>query len=197
MKNFESISKRERCKILFKEFFKIAALVLGGGYVIISAVENEFVQRRKWISSEQMVDLMVVIQSVPGILACNCATAVGYRIAGLSGGICAVLGTLIPPIIVVLSIASFLMFIPIDNPHIQGAFKGLLAAVVGIIMVTALRLSRKVLHSLFDFLILGGVILANQIIQINPIFLLLSAVLIGLVYIGFKHLFWAKKETSE
>ncbi len=183
-----ALSVRQRCWILFWEFFKIAAFVLGGGYVIISAVENVFCNQRKWITHEEMVDMMVITQSVPGILACNCATTLGYHVAGWRGAFCAVLGTLVPPIAIVLLIASIMTLIPTDHPRIQGAFWGLNACIVGLIFATAYRLAEKVLKRTFDFCILGAVLIANLIFTISPAYLLVSSMIVGIIYIWIRHI---------
>ncbi|MDE7190554.1 MAG: chromate transporter, partial [Muribaculaceae bacterium] len=93
---------------LFSSFFKIGAFTFGGGWAMISIIEREIVDKRHWIERDDFLDLLAIAQSLPGILAVNIATAVGDKIKGTRGSILASLGTILPSLLFILAIASFL-----------------------------------------------------------------------------------------
>lgn len=81
---------------LFFTFLKIGVFTFGGGYAMISVIENNCVEKKKWISHEEMMDIAVIAESTPGPIAINCATFVGYKIAGFLGAFLATLGLVLP-----------------------------------------------------------------------------------------------------
>ena len=92
---------------LFWSFFKIGAFTIGGGYAMIPLMEQEIVDRRKWLGKEEFMDVMSLAQSMPGIFAVNMATNVGYKTRGAFGAIVAVLGNVLMPIFMILALRSF------------------------------------------------------------------------------------------
>lgn len=93
---------------LFTTFFKIGAFTFGGGWAMISLIEREMVDKRKWIEHSEFLDLLAVAQSMPGLLAVNVAVVVGDKLRGLRGSIAASAGTILPSFIIILAIAIFL-----------------------------------------------------------------------------------------
>ena len=91
----------------FWTFFKIGAFTLGGGYAMIPIIEEEVVEKHRWISHEEMVDLIAVAQSCPGVFAINISTFVGYKLRKTRGAVCAALGTALPSFLIILLIARF------------------------------------------------------------------------------------------
>ena len=106
---------------LFLTFFKIGLFTFGGGYAMISIIENNCVEKKKWITHDEMMNITVIAESTPGPIAINCATFVGYKIAGLLGAIAATVGVVIPSFVIIFVISTFL-----DNfleiPIIANAF---------------------------------------------------------------------------
>ena len=92
---------------LFWTFFKIGAFTIGGGYAMIPLMEQEIVDRRKWLGREEFMDTMSLAQSMPGVFAVNMATNVGFRTRGLTGAIVAIVGNVLMPIIMIIAIAMF------------------------------------------------------------------------------------------
>lgn len=120
---------------LFGTFFKIGAFTFGGGWAMISIIEKEIVDKHKWITREEFLDLLAVAQSLPGILAVNIAVAVGDNLRGRKGSICAALGTILPSFLMILAIAIFLTPDLINNNRTLSAiFKGIRPAVVALII---------------------------------------------------------------
>lgn len=127
---------------LFGTFFKIGLFTFGGGYAMIPLIENDCVQRKKWITHEEMMDVTVIAESTPGPIAINCATYVGYRQAGLWGAAAATVGVVLPSLIIICAIAMFLdNFLEIR--FIASAFKGIKIAVGLLIADAAVRMIKK------------------------------------------------------
>ena len=128
---------------LFATFFKIGAFTFGGGWAMISVIEREIVDRRGWIERDEFLDLLAVAQSLPGILAVNISVAVGDRLQGMRGSICAALGTILPSFLIILSIAMFLTVDAIkENETLNAIFKGIRPAVVALIIAPVISAAR-------------------------------------------------------
>ena len=93
---------------LFFTFAKIGMFTFGGGYAMISFIENNCVEKKKWISHDEMMDITVIAESTPGPIAINCATFVGYKRAGIRGAVIATIGMVVPSFLIILLISMFL-----------------------------------------------------------------------------------------
>ena len=120
----------EKLLKMFFSFFKIGAFTFGGGYAMIPLIEEEVVNKNKWIEKEEFMDMLVISQSFPGALAINCSTFIGYKLGGMIGGIIAILGVTLPSFIIILFVATFIAssFLDISVVYIVIA-----AALIGII----------------------------------------------------------------
>ena len=128
---------------LFVSFFKIGAFTFGGGWAMISIIEREIVDRHHWLEREEFLDLLAVAQSLPGILAVNISVAVGNKLRGVKGSICAALGTILPSFFMILAIAIFLTPDMIKNNSILSpVFKGIRPAVVALIVAPVLSAAK-------------------------------------------------------
>ena len=90
------MNKFKKALLVFWSFFKIGLFTFGGGYAMISVISAELVERRKWITQEDMTDMLIISEMTPGAIAVNSATFVGYRVAGVLGGILGTLGVVLP-----------------------------------------------------------------------------------------------------
>ena len=127
---------------LFLTFAKIGLFTFGGGYAMISMIENNCVERKQWISHDEMMDITVIAESTPGPIAINCATFTGYKKAGITGAVVATLGMIVPSFTVIYLISMFL-----DNflelTLIANAFKGIKIAVGFLILEAAITMVKK------------------------------------------------------
>ena len=134
---------------LLLTFMKIGLFTFGGGYAMISMIENNCVERKKWISHDEMMNVTVIAESTPGPIAINCATFVGYRQAGFVGAILATLGIVLPSFAVIYCISMFL-----DNfleiALIANAFRGIRIAVGFLILDAAFTMIRKMPKKAFQ-----------------------------------------------
>ena len=124
---------------LFSVFFKIGLFTFGGGYAMLSIIEDACVDRRGWITREEMDELVVVAESTPGPVAINCATFVGARQAGLPGAALATLGMILPSFFVILAVSRFLDRF-LELPVVANAFRGVKLAVCVLILDAGRRL---------------------------------------------------------
>lgn len=127
---------------LFLTFTQIGLFTFGGGYAMISMIENNCVERKQWISHDEMMDITVIAESTPGPIAINCATFTGYKKAGITGAVVATLGMIVPSFTVIYLISMFL-----DNflelTLIANAFKGIKIAVGFLILEAAITMVKK------------------------------------------------------
>ncbi len=128
---------------LFLTFLKIGAFTFGGGWAMISIIEKEIVDKHRWVSREEFLDLLAVAQSLPGILAVNMAVAVGDKLRRMRGSLCAAAGTIFPSFIIILAIAIFLTPDTIKNNDVLSRiFQGIRPAVVALIIAPVINTAR-------------------------------------------------------
>ena len=127
---------------LFICFFKIGAFTFGGGYVMLSLLENEFVEKKGWLTKEEFLDMVAIAESTPGPIAINSATFIGYKTAGVLGSMFATLGVVLPSFIIIYVISLFLdKFLTLTL--IANAFKGIQACVVYLIGSVGIKLFKQ------------------------------------------------------
>lgn len=127
---------------LFLCFFKIGAFTFGGGYAMLALLENEFVEKKGWLTKDEFLDMLAIAESTPGPIAINSATFIGYKTAGVIGSAAATLGVVLPSFIIIFIISlfldKFLQFTLVAN-----AFRGIQACVVYLIGSTGLKLFKQ------------------------------------------------------
>lgn len=168
--------------VLFYTFAKIAALVVGGGYAILPVVEETFSKKHKWLTSEELLDMMGLVQTVPGIIACNSAIYVGRRVAGFGGILAAAFGVCLPSVLIILAIAMFFPDLDPKNPWLLGAFRGVRACVTALVTMTAFRMAKKVLKSWFEYVIALIALVLVLLLKVEPVYVILGAMPIGVIY---------------
>lgn len=118
---------------LFLIFAKIGLFTFGGGYAMISLIENNCVEKKKWITHDEMMNITVIAESTPGPIAINCATYVGYKKAGITGAIISTLCIVLPSFIIILLISALLKN-AFKNKYVQAVLRGLKPCVIGIVL---------------------------------------------------------------
>ncbi|HPD00372.1 MAG: chromate transporter [Bacteroidales bacterium] len=164
---------------IFITFFKIGAFTLGGGYAMLPLIENEVVEKKKWATQEEIIDIFAIVQSVPGVVAVNTSIFIGYKRAKLKGGITAVLGVVLPSFLIILAIYQ-LLFSLSNNIYAIKAFGGVRAGVTALILVTAIKLIKTTIKD-----VISAVIAIISFVLIlffdNDIFIILAGVTLGIV----------------
>ena len=169
---------------LFLTFAKIGLFTFGGGYAMISLIENSCVEKKGWFTHDEMMNVTVIAESTPGPIAINCATFVGYRQKGLIGAIAATIGMVLPSFCIIFLISMFL-----DNfleiAWIAHAFMGIKIAVGILILDAAIKMIRKMQKKPIPLTIMACAFLAMLLIDIlalhvSSITLMLIAAVISL-----------------
>lgn len=180
---FSSLSYPRKLLLLFLTFARIAALVVGGGLAILPVVEETFARKYKLLTEEDLLDMAVLVQSVPGIIAGNAAAFVGMRVAGFPGVVVSLLGVAFPSVTVITIIAMLFPGLQTDNPYLQGAFTGVKACITGLIAVSAFRLGKKVLsRGYFEILSFALCLFLLIWFKMNPAWIVLLSIFLGLFY---------------
>ena len=170
---------------MYKTFFKIGAFTLGGGYAMIPLIEEEFVNKKKWIEKEEFMDILVVSQSLPGALAVNCSTFLGYKIGGLLGALSGLLGVVMPSFIIIVIIAAFFMKFRY-NTYVNAAFQGINAAVPMLVLFGAVSLSKGIKKNIRSLIIGVVALILLLIFDLNPSLVILGSALYGFIFLGKK-----------
>ena len=170
---------------LFLTFAKIGLFTFGGGYAMISLIENECVEKKKWITHDEMMDMTVIAESTPGPIAINCATFVGYKHAGIKGALISTLGMVLPSFVIIFAISMFLDGF-LELTIVANAFKGIKIA-VGILIFNAAvtmigKMNKKMLPRIFMLCSFGLMMLVNIFSwKFSSISMILLATLISIV----------------
>ena len=127
---------------LFWTFVKVSAFTIGGGMAMVAVVRDILVEKRKWMTDDEFMDILAISQTLPGLMAVNTAIFVGYRLMGTKGSIVATLGSVLPPFIIILAIAMIFTGYK-DNPTVEAIFKGIRPAVVALIAVPTIKMALK------------------------------------------------------
>ena len=153
---------------IFLTFFKIGSFTIGGGYAMLPIIQQEVVDRKKWLGEEEFLDSIAVTNSLPGPLAINCATFVGYKKAGLPGAVSAALGAVMPSFLIILVIAVFFSSIQ-DNAVVENIFSGIRPAVVALIAYALVKLVKSMGINLVNVSMSVGVLLLILLLDFHPI----------------------------
>ena len=171
---------------LYISFVKIGFMTFGGGYAMLPILEREVVEKKKWATSEEILDYYAIGQSTPGIIAINTATFCGYKMAKNIGGLVASLGFITPSIIIITLISKFLEnFSHIEA--IQHAFVGIRIAVCALVLYSVIKMVRKNANSLGKFAVFLLTFLAIAVLNISPVLLVIEVGLLGIVLGRFRN----------
>ena len=166
---------------LFRTFFKIGIFTLGGGYAMIPLIEEEVVNRHRWVSKEEMLDLIAIAQSCPGVFAINIAIFIGYKLHKTQGAIATAFGTALPSFLIILAIAIFFAAFK-DNPVVAAIFRGIRPAVVALIAVPTFRMAQSAKIGWTNCWIPIVSAIAIWLLGVSPIYIILIAGLGGYLY---------------
>ena len=165
---------------LFISTFQLSAFTFGGGYVIIPLIRKKFVEKLQWLDEEEMLDLTAIAQSAPGSIAVNASILIGYRTAGIPGALVTVLGTVLPPLIV-LSVISYFYAAFRDNRIVNFIMKGMAAGVVAVIFDVVITMGLSILRErrALWIVVLLGAFLAACLLKVNVMIIVLVCGAIG------------------
>lgn len=168
-------------KDIYIQFFLLGVQLLGGGYVILPLMQKSIVEKKNWITSEDLIDFFAVSQAVPGIVAANISTFVGYKLRGKSGALVSLLGIITAPIIVILLIATAMDFL-LKISFIQSIFWGIGVAVVVLVFLTIKEMWQHSLKDIFSWIIFLFAFVGSYFFKISPVKIIILSLIFGLIY---------------
>lgn len=165
---------------LFGLFFKVGIMTFGGGYAMLPMLERELVNKRGYVTMEEIMDYFAVGQCTPGIIAVNTATFIGFKRKGILGGIFATLGVVTPSVIIITLLASVLKLIA-GNEIANSAFAGISVAVCALVIQAILKLMKTGVKDALTFGIALGAFLAMFFLNASPIIVIIVSAVIGVI----------------
>jgi chromate transporter len=163
---------------LFFTFFKMGCITFGGGYAMLPIIGRELVDRKDWVTMEEVTDYFALGQVTPGVIAVNVSTFVGYKRKGVPGGILATLGFILPSLVIIILIAAFLQNFA-DMPPVQHAFGGIRVAVGALILDAVIKLGKGSLKNKSSVLISVAAFSLSAFFRTSPVLVVLCAALAG------------------
>ena len=165
----------------FLIFSRIGVFTIGGGYAMVPLIEADLVDKRKWISREDFLDLMALSQTVPGIFAVNIAIFIGYKLRGFWGAFWMALGTILPSFLIILIIAMFFQQFK-HLPVVENIFKGIRPAVVALIAAPTFKMAKSAKISRYNVWIPIISALLIWLLGFSPIYIIILSGLGGFLY---------------
>ena len=169
---------------LFFAFFKIGVFTFGGGFAMISLMEHEFVEKRKWVSKEDIMDMIIVSESTPGGVAINSATFIGTKMGGVFAAILATLGIVLPSFLIVAAV-YFVLGSVLNNVWVAAAFKGIRICVVVLIFRAVLSLFGLMERNAYSYVMLLASFAVATFTNFNIIYMILIGGVLGVLYTRF------------
>lgn len=165
---------------LFATFFKIGLFTFGGGYAMISIIERETVDKKGWVTQEDIMNMVIIAESTPGVIAVNSATFVGYKVGGIWGGIIATLGVVLPSFMIILLISLFWGSVK-DNKYVAAAFRGIRCAVAVLIFNALKKLGKQVELKWYNVLAIAVVFAISVFTSFDVIYLIIIGGVVGII----------------
>ena len=190
-------TKAHTFRTLFTKTFTLSAFTVGGGYVIVPLMRKTFVEKLGWIEEPEMLDLIAIAQSSPGPIAVNTSILVGYKIAGVPGALMTLLGTVLPPLII-LTIFSYIYHAIQDNAIIKTLFYGMSIGVAIVILDAVTSMARTILKAkkILPIMLMGVAFIAAVVFEVPIILIILSCALIGIgVTLGSSY--WGSRRSNQ
>ena len=173
-------NKRRVLWKLFVSTLYLSTFTFGGGYVIVSLLKKKFVDEYHWIENEEMLDLVAIAQSSPGAIAVNGAIVVGYKLAGMAGTVIAILGTIIPPFLIISAISVFYNLVK-DNFIVSQMLQGMQSGVGAVIASVTYEMGAGIVHgrNKASMLIMVCAFVASCVFGVNVIYVVIACGLLG------------------
>lgn len=170
---------------LYYVFAKIGTFTIGGGLAMMPMIQKELIEKRHWITDDELLDYYAVGQSTPGIVAVNVSTFVGYKQLGILGGIIATFGMVTPSLVIIMLLAKFINSID-DFPIVQKALKGINVAVTALLTSVVINFSKKTIKNFFNAICMIISFVVVFFLKIQSFYIILAALLIGTIITAIK-----------
>ena len=165
---------------LFLSFARVGVMTFGGGYAMIPILEREIIDRHGWATEEELMDYYAVGQCTPGVIAVNTATFIGYKYAGVPGGIVATLGVIFPSVVIITLIAGILTSFA-DVPAVKSAFAGIRVCVCVLIFNAVVKLWKKAVVDKATLVMFLAVFLLSVFLDVSPVVFVVLCAAAGIV----------------
>ena len=169
------------CYGIFKTFFKVGMLLLGGGYVILPLLTHELVDKKQWITSDELCEYYALSSSLPGVIAVNTAVFTGNKLLGFRGALSAIKGMVLPAFLTILLLASILSTV-VGYPIVQHIFWGVGIAVIALIFMAIKEMWTKAIVDKFSVAIYIGSLILALTGKISLAIIIIGAVIFGIIY---------------
>lgn len=179
-KKTKNAEKRKKLLPLFLTFLKIGGFTFGGGYAMIPIIQREIVEKKKWITDDDILEIIAIAESTPGPIAINSATFVGYRVAGFFGALLATLGVVLPPFCIIFAI-SFVLRQFSELKAVKYAFWGIRAGVLALICKALWTMYKKVDKGLVSYIVMAAAFIVTAVFDVNVLFVIIGCAVFGLV----------------
>ena len=165
---------------MFLAFSRVGALTFGGGYAMLPILQGEVVEKKKWITNEEMMDFYAIGQCLPGLIAVNTASFIGNKLKGTKGGYACALGVVFPSLVIITIIAAFSSGFS-ELPVVRNAFAGIRVCVCVLILNAVVKLWKKAIIDLKTFVIFAVIFAGSTFTDINPILYVVGAAVCGII----------------
>ena len=165
---------------IYLTFFRISSTTFGGGMTMLPILQKDIVQNKRWVTDEEIIDMYAISQGLPGIIAINIASFIGYKIKRVSGAIAASLGVVSPCIIIIMIIARFLSGFQ-DIQIVKNIFAGINIGVTALIFNSIINLWKKSIRDRFYLLLFIFTFILMLILEISPIIYIIISGFIGIL----------------
>ena len=167
------------CLELFLSFARIGLFTFGGGYAMLPLIHADVVEKKGWVSDDDMIDMLAIAESTPGPFAINAATFVGRRVAGVLGAIFATVGIVLPSLLIIIGV-SFVFNAFRDNRWVDFAFRGIRAGVFVLITNAVIKLAKKLSWSLVGAVLASAAFVIAVLTDISVIYVILASGIVGI-----------------
>lgn len=166
--------------ILFRTCFLISSCTFGGGMVVISMLQKKFVEELKWVSQDEVMDMIAIAQSCPGVMAVNSSIIIGYHVAGAAGALLTALGTITPPMVILAAISAVYVQFR-SNVIIALLLKGMQAGVAAVLINVAITMTKNAIRekTVLSYLLLAGSVIAVVFLKLDMILAIVACGIIG------------------
>ena len=181
---------------IYKTFFKVGTLLLGGGYVILPLLQSELIEKRNWIDNEELCEFYALSQSIPGLIAANVSIFVGYKLKRTYGSLAAISGMVTPAFLCIVLLARILEEI-IKYKFVQGIFWGVAIGVLLLIYLAVKEIWNKSVTDKYTFSIFFIVFILSACFKVSPAILIILSIIAGIILQIYKNIQETKNLKTE
>ena len=173
--------KKNTLWTLFSTFFKIGAFTFGGGYAMIPLIQREIAHKHKWITADDILDIIAIAESTPGPISVNAATFVGYKVCGFLGAFLSTFALVLPSVVVISVISLFLSHFG-EYTIVKYAFMGIRAGVLALIVKALISMFKQCPKNIFSYSIMILAFVSVVVFSVNVLYVVIASGIFGLVY---------------